>query len=273
MAGHIDKAEGRTLFGADPDNYNAIRPPYPEQIEQFLLSTGALYVNAATLEIGAGNGLATRRLLALGAQPLTVIEPDRRFAPLLAAIATLHKTAIRCIHTSFEEAELPLRHYDLVAAATAFHWLEPASSLAKIAAILKPGGAVALWWHVFGDTKRQDAYHEATQTILQPLASSPSDQPDAVPFALDVPARLQDFARSGQFEPPAYIAYRWTWVLNTAQVGDLYATFSSISRLPERQRQTILQQLMDVAERQFGGRVERNMVAPIYVARRKPMAM
>jgi hypothetical protein len=65
------------------------------------------------------------------------------------------------------------------------------------------------------------------------------------------------------------MAYRWTFVLNTAQVGALYATFSSISRLPEAQRKTILHQLMEVAERHFGGTGERNMVSPVYVARRK----
>ncbi|MBA3028675.1 MAG: SAM-dependent methyltransferase, partial [Desulfobacteraceae bacterium] len=39
----IDRKEGRGLFGADPNNYNEIRPPYPEQIYEFLLTTGALH--------------------------------------------------------------------------------------------------------------------------------------------------------------------------------------------------------------------------------------
>ena len=270
MPGFIDAQEGRALFGSDPRNYNDIRPPYPEQLYEFLLTTGALRANTSTLEVGAGNGLATRRLLDCGAHPLTAVEPDTRFAPLLMSLSKLYKAELRFIAASFEDAVLPHSHYDLVAAATSFHWIQPAIGLAKAAAVLKPGGYVALWWHVFGDVDREDPYHEATRTILQPLSSSPSGAPDTVPFALDTQARLRDFSSTGQFETPAYEAYRWTLVLNTAQVGALYATFSAISRLPEEQRQTILHQLMEVAERHFGGTVERNMVSPIYIARRKP---
>jgi SAM-dependent methyltransferase len=272
MPGCIDEQEGRALFGADPLNYDEIRPPYPEQIYEFLLTTGALRANRSTLEIGAGTGLATRRLLDFGVNPLAVIEPDPRFIPMLTSLARLYKAEVRCITESFEEAVLPNSHYDLVVAATSFHWIQPSIGLAKVAAILKPGGHVALWWNVFGDLDREDPFHEATRTILQPLASSPSGAPDALPGPLDTQARLTDFSRSGQFDPAEFMAYRWTLVLNTAQVGALYATFSPIGRLPEERRKTILHRLMEVAERHFGGTVERNMVSPVYVARRKPAA-
>jgi SAM-dependent methyltransferase len=201
MSECIDAQEGRALFGADPYNYHAIRPPYPEQIYAFLLTTGALRANTATLEIGAGNGLATRRLLDCGAHPVTVVEPDTRFLPLLTSLAQSYQAEIRVIAASFEEAALPRSHYDLVAAATAFHWIPPAIGLAKVAEVLKPGGYVALWWHVFGDPDRADPFHEATRTILQPLASSPSGAPDAVPFALDTPTRLRISPARGNLSP------------------------------------------------------------------------
>ncbi len=265
----IAPQEGRALFGADVHGYDAIRPPYPEQLYTFLQSTGALYPNCTTLEIGAGNGLATRRLLELGANPLTALEPDPRFAPLLHSIAATALADFTLIHSAFEEATLPTNHYDLVASATAFHWVDQAIGLTKVASLLKPGGYVALWWNVFGDPERADAFHDATQRILQPLAVSPSDTPQYTPFALDIAARLGDFEDTGQFEPPVYHFYPWTLVLNTAQVGALYGTFSGINRLSTEERQRILEQLMAVAEQQFGGTVERNMVSAIYVARRR----
>ena len=98
------------------------------------------------------------------------------------------------ITAPFEEAALPHDHYDFVAAATSFHWIQPLVGLTKIASVLKPG---------------------------------------------------------------------WTLVLNTQQVGSLYATFSHISRFPEEQRATIQHQLMEVADKYFYGRVERNMVSPV----------
>ncbi|MEZ4683155.1 MAG: class I SAM-dependent methyltransferase [Caldilineaceae bacterium] len=269
MADLIAPQEGRALFGADVHGYDAIRPPYPEQLYTFLQSTGALYPNCTTLEIGAGNGLATRRLLELGANPLTALEPDPRFAPLLQSIAATALADFTLIHSAFEEATLPTNHYDLVASATAFHWIDRVSGLTKVAALLKPGGYAALWWNVFGDPERADPFHDATQGILQPLATSPSDSPQRTPFALDLPARLGDFAHAGQFEAPVYEHYRWTLALTPAQVGALYSTFSGINRLPAAERQHILDQLMAVAAAEFSGRVERNMVSAIYVARRK----
>lgn len=266
----INEHEGRLLFGGDPHNYDAVRPPYPDQVYDFLQATGALRHTVATLELGAGNGLATRRLLELGADPLTVLEPDARFAPLLTSLTGAHAGQVHVIPTSFEEVELPSRSYDLVAAATSFHWIRLSVRVMKAADVLKPDGYLAVWWNVFGDPTREDLYHEATKGVLEPLSRSPSDPHDAVPFALDTAARRREIVDTDAFDEPDYAAYRWVLWLNTQQVGALYATFSSISRLPMDHRRAILDQLMVIAERDFGGRVARNMVTPTYVARRKP---
>ena len=268
MSGSIDEHEGKVLFGGDPHNYDTVRPPYPDQVYDFLQLTGALRHTVATLELGAGNGLATRKLLELGADPLTVLEPDAGFSKLLASLAPTDRGQFQVIQTSFEDAQLPSHSYDLVAAATSFHWFRPSVRVVKAADVLKPGGYLALWWNVFGDPEREDLFHEATASVLETLARSPSDPKDAIPFALDTVARRQEIASSGVFDEPSYEMHRWVLWLSTQQVGALYATFSSISRLPADQRSTILHQLMEIAERDFGGRVARNMVTPIYVARR-----
>ena len=265
----IEEQEGRALFGRDPTTYAAIRPPYPDQLYDFLQTTGALRHTVATLELGAGTGLATRRLLQLGANPLTALEPDARFAPLLTSLTATDGAPVQVLHTAFEDAVLPARSYDLVAAATSFHWIRPSVRVVKAAEVLRPGGCLAVWWNVFGDPERADPYHEATRHVLEPLARSPSDPPAAVPFALDTAARRREIGDPGAFEVPEYAVYRWVLWLSTAQVGALYATFSSISRLPAEQRRTILERLMEIAEREFGGRVARNMVTPAYVARRR----
>jgi SAM-dependent methyltransferase len=198
-----------------------------------------------------------------------VIEPDERFAPLLTAIAAEHQTELHLITAAFEEAQLPDSHFDLVVAATAFHWVDPATGLTKVAQVLKPGGYVALWWHVFGDPDRADPFHEATYPVLKSLSSSPGDKNTYLPFALDTEARRQDFARTGQFEEPTYTARKWTLILNPTQVAALYGTYSGINRLPTEPRQAVLDQLTTIAETEFNGRVTRNMVSPLYLARRR----
>src|SRR4029453_5621179 len=81
MPERIDYSEGRRLFGLDPDGYDEARPRYPAALYEFMLDAGAIRPATCTLEIGAGSGLATSKLIELGADPLTILEPDRRFAP------------------------------------------------------------------------------------------------------------------------------------------------------------------------------------------------
>jgi hypothetical protein len=85
MSEYFDAREGRGLFGSDPRNYDEVRPPYPEPLYELLVAAGALRAGTATLEIGAGTGLATRRLLEPG-RPLTV-GARRPLRPLLRPIA------------------------------------------------------------------------------------------------------------------------------------------------------------------------------------------
>src|SRR5438309_1460157 len=55
----------RRLFGGDPGGYDRARPDYPSRVYEILRARCGLRPGAATLEIGPGSGLATRRLLAL----------------------------------------------------------------------------------------------------------------------------------------------------------------------------------------------------------------
>ena len=50
---------------------------------EILASRCGLRPGAAVFEIGPGTGIATRELLRLGADPLTVVEPDRRLVGFL----------------------------------------------------------------------------------------------------------------------------------------------------------------------------------------------
>src|SRR6476620_8956743 len=129
MPEHIQLNEGRQLFGLNPQGYEDARPDYPMWIFDHLLERGALVDGTPTLEIGAGTGKATRRLLEYGANPLTIVEPDIRFAPLLGAVTDASPAKCHIVHDSFEDAVLSDNQFDLIVAATAFHWIEPTSGL------------------------------------------------------------------------------------------------------------------------------------------------
>ena len=67
--------EGRRAFGADAANYDSARPDYPERVFEVIRDRCGSMVGLDAFEIGAGTGLATRRLLQLGVR-LQVHDPE-----------------------------------------------------------------------------------------------------------------------------------------------------------------------------------------------------
>lgn len=262
----LDRTFGREAFGADPANYHAARPPYPAATWAALRERAGLAPGVAILEIGAGTGLATGPLLAHDPASLTAIEPDARLAAFLRD--ALPDPRLSVLAVPFEAADLPPAAFDLVASATAFHWLDAGPALRRVYGLLRAGGAVALWWNEFSDASRRDPFHEATLPLFAGRRASPAagaaDQP---PHALDAAARVRDLAEAGfEADPPQLVP--WTLTLDPAGVRGLYASFSHVAALPPAERAALLDALEDTAGREFDGRVERNMTTAIYTARR-----
>jgi SAM-dependent methyltransferase len=260
----VDLKFGREAFGGDPAGYHAIRPGYPDWVFEMLLERGCLGKGAATFEIGAGTGIATRRLVELGASPLVIIEPDSRSADFLGN--TIQGNELSIISVPFEDAELPENSFDFGISVTAFHWLKEDVALEKIARVLRPGGWWAMVWNVFGDPGRHDPFHEATRELLEG-PQSPAEGTGNVPFALDVESRLAALERTNAFEAVEYKVTEWPWVLDARQTVALYATFSNIIIRPDRD--ALLTELGNIATEQFAGQVTRNMATCLYIARRK----
>jgi hypothetical protein len=203
-------------------------------------------------------------LLELGANPLVAIEPDDRLAVFLReAIAD---AALTVVTSTFEEAVLPEATFDLGLSATAFHWLDEDLALAKVATLLRPGGWWAMVWNVFGDQCRPDPFHEATKILLDGPVS-PSAGAGDVPFALDSEARVAAMERTNAFDSIEHQISPWSLILDPDQTVALYATYSNINIRPDRE--AVLAELGRVARDEFHGRVTRNMVTSLYVARRR----
>ncbi|NKC01401.1 MAG: methyltransferase domain-containing protein [Pseudomonadales bacterium] len=263
----IDRTEGRRAFGHNVAGYDTVRPLYPK----WMFETLAGFVDEpVTLEIGPGNGLATRSLAQIGASPITLIEPDRRFSGLLEGLTDVRGDPCQITYASFEAAKLPAHSFDLVVAATSFHWLEPRVRVEKLAGLVKPKGIVALMWHVFQDMELEDLFHEATKDLLSVLDSSPSGSPDELPFALDRQARELEFLETDLFELRLYQEERWPLRLNPTDVRVLYEGFSGIAQLSEPDRHDLLNRLETIARVEFQGQVVRNMTSPLYIFERKP---
>jgi SAM-dependent methyltransferase len=260
----LDRAFGREAFGADPANYDAARPGYPDWVWRTLTDECGVGAGGAAFEIGAGTGKATGPLLALGADPLVAIEPDDRLAGYLRGA---FPTAALIVTTqTFEDADLPEGAFDLGLSATAFHWLDEDAALGKIARLLKPGGWWAALWNVYGDDAYPDAFHEATFGLLNGPQSM-SQNKSGTPFALDASARVAALDATGAFERVLYHTSHWPLVLTADQTVALYTTYSNVTALADRE--TVLAELRRVAASEFPSGVTRNMTTILYLARRR----
>jgi SAM-dependent methyltransferase len=256
----LDRSFGRRAFGEDPANYDTSRPDYPDAVWQALRERAGLRADIDILEIGAGTGIATRHLLKYHPARLVAVEPDPRLAAYLAD----RYPSLDVIAEPFETVAPKEASFDLVACATAFHWLDSVPALQRIAALLKPNGHVALWWNVYGDPNRADPFHEATAHLF----GTPKVVKQAE-FALDTAARLADFTVAGFVaDPPELLP--WTLHLDAEGVRRLYATYSNVNFQPPEARARLLDGLAEIAATEFGGHVERNIVTAIYTARPDP---
>jgi len=253
-------------FDAVADGYDA-RPQYPDEIYTLLADRCDCGLGTRVLEIGPATGLATMRLLDLGAA-VTAVEPGTALAQRLRERAT--GRALDVVVGSFESAELPAARFDLVAAATSFHWVDPTIGLAKTATHLRGGGWLALWWTVFGDSERPDPFERAMSVMLEELA--PELRFDAFafkPYALDAHARIAEIDATAKFDPVEQHVVAWEGHHDAIGIRRLFATYSTWLALPEARRNATLDALERIARDDFGDEVVRPYLTALYLARRR----
>ena len=151
-------------FDRDAAGYAAGRPGYPPALFDVLGERCGLRPGARVVEVGPGTGQATAELLRRGAV-VTAVEPGRNLAAHL--VETLGGQPLTVVTDTFERARLEAGSADLVASATAFHWVDPEVGPEKVRTLLRPGGWVALWWNVFHDPEDEaDAFSDAVDPIF-----------------------------------------------------------------------------------------------------------
>ena len=125
-------------FGAVADAYDRGRPSYPPDAAVWLTSAEPI----AVLELGAGTGKLTERLVALG-HDVHATDPD----PAMLEILKARLPGVRTAEAVAEEIPGPDNAYDVVVGAQCFHWFDVDRAIPEIVRVLKPGGSLSLTWN------------------------------------------------------------------------------------------------------------------------------
>lgn len=257
----IGRETGRSAFGSDARGYHEARSGYPDALFRELSRRAS--PTPRILEIGAGTGHASAGLLACDPSHLTLIEPDPRLCAHLGDMFADSRVSI--CNGVFPDIAIE-GPFDLIACAAAFHWMEPRSALARIKALLAPGGVWAMWWNCYLAHGEDDPLADRALALLEAdgVALPPSFRPEDH-YALNAAAQVAMLEEAG-FGGIEQRRFRAVRALDRQQVRALYASFSFLSILPAPQRERILDRIGRFVSDDLGGSANCVVVTALYIA-------
>lgn len=233
----------RQTFDSVAELYGRARPGYPPPMLDDLRIRPGLRI----LEIGPGTGQLTVPLAERGAT-VTAVELGAELAAIVRR-RTASFPAVEVVRADFEQWEPPAQPYDLVIAATAFHWLDPATRMARVGRVLRPGGRLAVveTHHIAGGTPGFFAEVQGCYLRFDPRARADEHppRPDEVVS--------EDVSAPG-FSPPEIRSYEWELTSTTAEYLDVVRTYSSTLSLPRPAAEGLLACIGELIDA-YGGTV------------------
>lgn len=258
----------RTTFDSAALLYQRARPDYPAELFADLLAITGIEPSARLLEIGCGPGKATLPLARMGFR-ITAIE----LGAMLAAEARRNLApfpAASVITSSFEAwRPAPATRFDLIYAATAWKWVDPGVKYAKAAALLAPGGHVAVWNAHHAFPAGFDPFFTEIQQVYVELGEDDDDEQWPPPPPESRPDPIADeFAASGHFTVIGTRRYVWARHYTADEYIALLNTFSGHIAMEAANREHLYREIRRRLAARPDGRLTRHWLAVLTLARR-----
>lgn len=227
ISDHEHAVQARS-FGAAAHQYDTSRPSYPEVAVDWLLPVGARTV----LDLGAGTGKLTQRLVARGLD-VVAVEPSHEMREELTRVLP----AVRVLAGSAEQIPLPDRSVDVVLVAQAWHWVDVDEAVPEVARVLTPGGRLGRVWNIRDE--REDWVAQLGRLMHQGIE--------------------QDMATTNPrigapFGPVERFDVEWTHHLTPRDLLDLVASRSYVITLPADERHDLLARVGHLIDTPFARR-------------------
>ncbi|MFC4536369.1 class I SAM-dependent methyltransferase [Sphaerisporangium dianthi] len=221
-------------FGVDPERYHRTRPRYPDAMVNRIVAASP---GPDVLDVGCGTGIQARQFQAAGCKILGV-DPDNRMAEYA------RRGGLDVEVATFEAWDPAGRDFDAVIAGQAWHWVDPEAGAVKAAQVLRPGGLLAVFWHVF-QPPRQVAEALAAACV-RVMPDAPFDFKAAPKQALDgyqmlLTKATDGIRQAGGFSDPEQWRFDWEQFVTRDAWLDQLPTSGILTRLPPDELAQVLE--------------------------------
>ncbi|GAA2656417.1 class I SAM-dependent methyltransferase [Paractinoplanes durhamensis] len=212
-------------FGAEAERYDRTRPSYPQDLIHRIAEHSP---GPRVLDVGCGTGIAARQFRDEKRDVLG-LDVDARMAE------QARRQGLEVEVSKFEDWDAKGRVFDTVAAAQAWHWVDPFAGAVKAAEILNPAGRIALIWNVFEpEPSARTALAVVQQSVLPDFPNIwAGDRPILETYGLMFAKAEEGLDKSGNFTLVERWRIDWERVYTKKDWLDQLPTFGGMSRLPK----------------------------------------
>ena len=243
--------------------YERARPVYPDRLYRDLLEFKPVDEQSSVLEIGIGTGKATPPLLATGCR-LTGLEPGENLAALARKKLSQHDNFSLLVQT-LQEFECPAESFDLIYAATAFHWIPEEYGYPRVLELLRPGGVFARFAYHAGRDSSRPRLTEEIQALYDRYMSRKGTPKE---FGEEDAQALADTALRYGFDCAEYRLYRFSRDFTAEAYMLLLSTYPDHMKLEKDNREQLFRGIYDAINRN-GGVITVNYIVDMELARKR----
>jgi|SRR5215207_287570 len=250
----------RTTFDTAVWLYDEVRPGYPENLFDGVVTLSGIQPAGRILEIGFGTGQATVPFARRGYHILCIELGENLAAVAHRNLEQYPQSEVRT--GAFEE--WPLQK-------GAFHWLDPDVAYPRVARSLRDGGSLALFWNVHVHSDASEGFFDAAQRIYEreaPEIVGPDDY-KGLPRPDEVHDRTDEIQNTGLFGRIATHYYRWDETYDAESYLLVLSTYSGHRSLSDDTRRRLFHGIADLIDDRFGGRIDKGYLTTLYVARKE----
>lgn len=222
---HHERQRRAATFDRVAQQYRRARPHHPAPLLDELVGITGVRPGDRVLDVGCGPGTASVPLAERGFTVVGLDAGARLASVAAAALARSPNVEARVVVGSLEHAPLRRRSFDLVVAATAWHWFDPTTRLDVVHDLLVAGGHVAMWDVLHVQPDDGDPIFDELQEVYDEIGES-RPPGERTPRPGELHTKTEEMEAHHGFEVVHVAHHDWEVDYDAEGYIDLLGTFS-----------------------------------------------